>query len=634
MSGNLSIVSAVTQFVNATQATWNSVTIPVPTGVVVYASDTTVVKMGDGQTLYANLPSLFTLNQITNLSNSLATNTAAISAINTTLAGIEGGALTTAAMTSGTINGVTIGGSTPAPGTFTMLNNWSIQFGLADSSNTTPVNGGINYAVGDILTLNDGGSPHATIVVQTISGGAITAYAISSRGVLPRAPASSPITVASTTGSGTGATFNLTYAPLVSGMMFSSANTNLFVGSNTPNSAFSGTESVFIGGSAGGNIVSGNFNVCVGLNAGGVGAGVPLTNVASMVCVGTDAGRNLAQGASTGVLIGNGVAENYAGTKTVVIGGGLNYTSGSQNVLLLGGNTITSGAGNFVGGYNADVTSGTVQNAVVVGGTASGGGNGARGGSNSVIIGAGAGNGNLTGASNFLIGMTIGSAMTTATFNVGMGRQVLNALVNGQFNTGIGDSALFNNASTTNTNPNGNTAVGAAAGFGASGATFNTCTLLGVRAGGGLSTGSTNTLVGANTGVLLTTGGANTIIGANVATTTLITGTNNILVGTSSSVDTTLTSTSNTINIGNIWTATGTNTPATAVSSISGSLTIGTLLKLNGYTVSTLPTASSAGVGAMAYVTDATAPTYNGALTGGGTVVVPVFSNGTTWTAH
>ncbi len=50
------------------------------------------------------------------------------------------------------------------------------------------------------------------------------------------------------------------------------------------------------------------------------------------------------------------------------------------------------------------------------------------------------------------------------------------------------------------------------------------------------------------------------------------------------------------------------------------------------YTVSTLPTASLF-KGARAFVTDATAPTFLGALTGGGTVVCPVFSNGTDWVA-
>lgn len=71
-----------------------------------------------------------------------------------------------------------------------------------------------------------------------------------------------------------------------------------------------------------------------------------------------------------------------------------------------------------------------------------------------------------------------------------------------------------------------------------------------------------------------------------------------------------------------------------ATNTAVSTLKIGNVLNLKGYTVSTLPAASTAGVGAMAYVTDATSPTYNGALTGGGTVIVPVFSNGSSWAAH
>lgn len=58
--------------------------------------------------------------------------------------------------------------------------------------------------------------------------------------------------------------------------------------------------------------------------------------------------------------------------------------------------------------------------------------------------------------------------------------------------------------------------------------------------------------------------------------------------------------------------------------------------KLPGYTVATLPATAATGavVGAHAYVTDATAPTYLGALTGGGAVVCPVFYDGTAWVSH
>jgi hypothetical protein len=55
---------------------------------------------------------------------------------------------------------------------------------------------------------------------------------------------------------------------------------------------------------------------------------------------------------------------------------------------------------------------------------------------------------------------------------------------------------------------------------------------------------------------------------------------------------------------------------------------------LQSYTVASLPACNSTTSGDIAAVTDATAPTYNGALTGGGTVHVPVFCNGTSWTSH
>lgn len=57
---------------------------------------------------------------------------------------------------------------------------------------------------------------------------------------------------------------------------------------------------------------------------------------------------------------------------------------------------------------------------------------------------------------------------------------------------------------------------------------------------------------------------------------------------------------------------------------------MGTATAVGGaYTVATLPTAGT--IGRIAYVTDATSPTYLGTLTGGGSVKTPVFDNGTAW---
>jgi hypothetical protein len=67
----------------------------------------------------------------------------------------------------------------------------------------------------------------------------------------------------------------------------------------------------------------------------------------------------------------------------------------------------------------------------------------------------------------------------------------------------------------------------------------------------------------------------------------------------------------------------------------AGHTTFGAGVSLAGSTVASLPTCNSASKGSMRYVTDAAAaPTYNAAVSGGGSVVIPVFCNGTQWTNH
>jgi hypothetical protein len=79
----------------------------------------------------------------------------------------------------------------------------------------------------------------------------------------------------------------------------------------------------------------------------------------------------------------------------------------------------------------------------------------------------------------------------------------------------------------------------------------------------------------------------------------------------------------------------GSSTVITLGSAVSGALSatnINGTLKLQGYTVATLPTAGT--IGRTAYVTDALAPTYLGVLTGGGAIKTPVFDNGTAWVSY
>ena len=76
---------------------------------------------------------------------------------------------------------------------------------------------------------------------------------------------------------------------------------------------------------------------------------------------------------------------------------------------------------------------------------------------------------------------------------------------------------------------------------------------------------------------------------------------------------------------------------ATSTQAQFSSLTLGTPLAVAyggtgmaaGYTVATLPTAGTKG--RRSWVNDALSPTFGAAPTGGGTVVIPVFDNGTAW---
>lgn len=57
----------------------------------------------------------------------------------------------------------------------------------------------------------------------------------------------------------------------------------------------------------------------------------------------------------------------------------------------------------------------------------------------------------------------------------------------------------------------------------------------------------------------------------------------------------------------------------------------GVLPPLTNYTVATLPSAATAGVGSRSFVTDASAPAFGATVTGGGAVATPVYSDGTNW---
>ena len=58
---------------------------------------------------------------------------------------------------------------------------------------------------------------------------------------------------------------------------------------------------------------------------------------------------------------------------------------------------------------------------------------------------------------------------------------------------------------------------------------------------------------------------------------------------------------------------------------------VSSYVKTAATTVASLPSASTAGAGARAMVTDANATTFNSIVAAGGANIVPVFSDGTNW---
>lgn len=70
------------------------------------------------------------------------------------------------------------------------------------------------------------------------------------------------------------------------------------------------------------------------------------------------------------------------------------------------------------------------------------------------------------------------------------------------------------------------------------------------------------------------------------------------------------------------------------INGATGQVTLIGALQLPVTTVASLPSCGAGQKGQVYAVSDATAPTYNSTLTGGSTVAIPVFCNGSAWTAH
>lgn len=225
----------------------------------------------------------------------------------------------------------------------------------------------------------------------------------------------------------------------------------------------------------------------------------------------------------------------------ISIGGPLNsITTGSQNICL--GNSTCSG-----------ITTGT-NNTIIVNGESR----------------------LTTGQNNIIIGPLGDVVLLDTSYAIGIGVMTKP----GSNDVAIGNLAL----SATVTNGQGNVAIGSVALSLLTSGISNVA--VGQSAGVFMHAGSSNTLMGAQAGANITSGSNNVALGRWVGGTTLTIGSNNILIGTTSAIDVTTSSTSNTINFGNIWTVTGTDTASTSNGTIAGNLNVVGTLQQNGVNVS------------------------------------------------
>ncbi len=339
----------------------------------------------------------------------------------------------------------------------------------------------------------------------------------------------------------------------------------------------------------------------------------------------------------------------------------LTLTSGGQNSAFgtysMGGNTITGGYNNALGFHSLyGLTSGNYNQAFGTSALQS-----LTNGQFNIGIGHAALAAVTTSNANIAIGHAAGWELTTGSRNVAIGYLALSHSLVGSNNIAIGDVAMFNyadggayngnsiaigtNALFDMTTGSENVAIGTSAlGVATSAVMSNAVGVQALQAAttpigfdnafgtsslGGLTTGNYNTAIGHGagyvTGVIgsgqtnaLTTANYSTFVGFQAGPGTATQNDFTTVLGAAAAA----VPFANSVTLGRI----GADIVYEGVSVVGAASATPTY-----YTVSGLPACSSQLNGARSFVTDATAPTFLGTLTGGGTVTAPVFCNGTSW---
>lgn len=299
-----------------------------------------------------------------------------------------------------------------------------------------------------------------------------------------------------------------------------------------------------------------------------------------------------------------------------------------------------------------------------------------------IFLGQGSGNftlaqsGGVNPNANICIGRFTCEALTFGNRNVAIGESALSAVTGGDGTVAIGDLAGssmttgyrniyagFGTGRLLASSDFENTLTGAYSGYWAVSGQQNSCygawtcgggntssgpasssqgnSAIGAYALNSVTTGGFNAELGLGGLIVLTTGSSNTCFGYQCGS-SLVSGIGNVFLGNQAGYFETGSNKLYIANAGGVPLIYGDfslNKIGINTQTLNASLNIGggTMQLQTAFTVSTLPACNGTLKGESAYVTDALTPTYNGALTGGGTGAsanVPVFCNGTSWTSH
>jgi hypothetical protein len=486
------------------------------------------------------------------------------------------------------------------------------DFGMTSSGYNTPGENIINTASTVYLQ-----SATAPLAIGTLNSNALSFYtnstlagAFSSAGLFSTVNDATISTL--TVGRGNGALSTNT-AFGYQALNATTGNNNTGIGYQAGKAITSGGNNVFVGQYSGVTLTTANYNTGIGHGALNASNANGNTGVGSQALNSVSSGQqNAAFGNQAGQALITGQQNVFLGSYAFYAG-----VTGSGNVAV--GNQAmqqATGVSNMVAvGNSALINTTTVLNAGTTNiGTITGGSGYTNGTYSAVALSRVSGTAVINAGSYGTANITVSGGAVTAVSIVGVGSGYVDTTtVLTVSNTLIGSTGTGFQFTLTGSLLSPSNIVGIGSGVLSTNTTGSSLTVIGTNAGSAVTTGSNSVLIGTGSGST----GTNTTTGFQL-----------VYIGSGSRGS--AANNQNEIAIG--YNAVGLGSNTTVIGNSSTTLTqVYGIFKATNYTVATLPSASTSGVGAMAFVTDALTPVFGATVAGGGAVATPVYSDGAAW---